>query len=181
MPAKSMHSYSTTLYAVLDEFEPRSAFEWGPGTSTQILSLYPSVKKLTSVEHEIIYYDMIERLSYGNLNLVYKPDMTEYVERLNEDYDLIFVDGRNRAACLRRARGKSNLVILHDAARYQYRGAVNEYNHVIWTDDGNTAVLTDDRLTYERLLNCLAPIQAEEPGPEMVELSKKAIEKGMVL
>lgn len=181
MPAKSMYSYSETLYKLLDEFKPQTAFEWGPGVSTQIISLYPSVEKLVSVENEIIFYDLLENLNFNNLVLRYCPDMGEYVDALGEQfYDIIFIDGRTRTKCLHKANGHSDIVILHDAAREEYREAIKSYKYQVWSDSGNTVVLTNDEKTNERILSILSG-SLVEPKLEKVLIDEEACSKGVVL
>lgn len=168
MSAKSMYSYRHTLYAILDEFQPKTAFEYGTGTSTQIMALYPSVKTVISVEHDEKFYDLIERLSLGNVMLSCKSDMDEYVNELSQATDLVFIDGRNRAKCLEHAKNYSDIVVLHDARREEYRTAILTYQYQIWTDEGNTVVLTDDEITYGRLKSALEEIECVEPFTEKI-------------
>lgn len=180
MSAKSMYSYSDTLYAILDEFKPESAFEWGPGTSTQILAMHPAVKTVKSVEDEVFFYDAIEKLKYDNVTFCYKQDMHEYTNEIyNNEYDLIFVDGRNRPECLKAAFGRSNIVILHDAAREQYREAIHMYKHHTWTDDGNTVTLTNSEEIANRLTSCLSKLSCKEPELQKCYLVPEAKAKGI--
>ena len=179
MPAKSMYSYADTLYAILDQFHPERVFEWGPGTSTQIMALHPSVKSVLSVEHEIVFYDMIEKLNFGNVIFKYENGMDEYVSAAGDErYDLVFVDGRDRSRCLETASKITDLVILHDAAREDYRDAVNNFKFQIWTDEGNTAVLTNDELVYERVKGCLSALIVNTPKPEKVRVVGHSKERG---
>jgi len=168
-----MYSYSETLYALLDEFKPTTVFEWGPGTSTQIICLYPSVEKLVSVEHEIIFYDMVERLRFGNLDLKFIPDMERYVSAFN-GCDFVFVDGRDRARCLQKAFN-SNVVILHDAAREDYRKDIKKFKYQVWTDEGNTVTLTNNEETYEKIKSCLSKFICNEPETEKIIFFKKKV------
>lgn len=173
MPAKSMYSYSDSLYAILDEFKPAKVFEWGPGTSTQIMALHKSVMCITSVEHEHIFYDMIERFRIPNLILRYEPDMEKYADSIgDETFDFIFIDGRDRGKCLELAMERSPLVMLHDASRADYRDDVDAYPFQIWTDDGNTVTLTKRPDIYERALSCLEKMSCEKPNPEHVYMSE---------
>lgn len=174
MPAKSLYSYSDTLYAVLDEFKPARIFEWGPGTSTQIMALHSSVKSVTSVEHEEIFYDMVERLRLPNVMLQCLPNFDEYVGALGlENYDLIFVDGRDRSRCLLAAKGHAPVILLHDAARSEYRDSVNQYSYKIWSDEGNTVLLTDDFDVAGRAVMALGIQVCDEPKPEVIQFLDK--------
>jgi len=174
-----MHSYDKTLYALLEAFNPKNVFEWGPGISTQIIALYPSVEKVVSVEHDEFFYDLVERLSLDNVSLNIRQDMEEYVNFIGDSrYDLIFVDGRNRRNCLKVARNLTDLVVLHDAARLDYRDAVDDYRFQIWTDEGNTVVLTNSQEVYEKSKSVLCSIECKKPNPEVIAIKKSALEKG---
>lgn len=179
MPAKSLYSYSDTLYAILDAFRPRSVFEWGPGTSTQIMALHGCVEELTSVEHEGVFFDVVERMRLPNVRLILETDMTRYVEAIgNKTYDLIFIDGRARSWCLGDAKTSSKIVLLHDAARSDYREAVDSYRFQVWTDEGNTAALTDDPETYTRLIDCLRYLECNKPEAEIVRMVGHSLVNG---
>ncbi len=168
MPAKSMYSYSDTLYAVLDEFKPSSCFEWGPGTSTQIMALHPAVVTLNSVEHEVIFYDIVERLKLPNVLLHLASNLDDYVNVIGDaEYDFIFVDGRDRVRCLERAIHVAPLVMLHDAARAEYRDAVLAFKYQVWTDGGNTVCLTNDEEIYGRLSNLFKDRVCEPPSEKV--------------
>ncbi|MBX4189767.1 hypothetical protein KW791_00495 [Candidatus Parcubacteria bacterium] len=181
MPAKSMHSYAETLYAILDEFKPRVCFEWGPGTSTQIMALHPSVQRLDSVENEQIFYDLIERLHYDNVNFHYFREMDEYVEALKGNYDFVFIDGRDRSRCLDVAKKHSPIVMLHDAARSDYRQAIHEYQFKVWTDFGQTVSLTNNIQVYSRLKSALNTLECDEPKEEKIRIIPQAEFKGMAV
>ena len=49
--ARSIDSYKNTLLKILFEIYPKYIFEWGPGISTEIMSIFPSVEIIDSVEH----------------------------------------------------------------------------------------------------------------------------------
>lgn len=179
MPAKSLYSYSDTLYAILDAFRPRSVFEWGPGTSTQIMALHGCVEELTSVEHEGAFYEVVERMRLPNVRLQHRPDMDGYVGAITDSsYDMVFVDGRDRAKCLSLAKVYTKLVLLHDAARSDYREVVNSYRFQVWTDEGNTVALTDDADTYLKLMECLSSLDCEKPEAEVVRMVGHSLVNG---
>lgn len=179
MPAKSLHSYANTLYDILAEFNPETVFEWGPGVSTQIFALYPSVEKVISVEHDDYFFQLVDKFNFENVKLEYKPNMEDYSNAIGEDhYDLIFVDGRDRSNCLKYAKKLSDLVVLHDAARLDYRDAVDDFKYQIWTDEGNTVVLTNSEDIYERAKNKLRMDICKKPNPEVIKFKDSAKEKG---
>lgn len=156
MPAKSWDSYKETLYEVLQEIKPRTILEFGSGFSTQIMALYPSVERLVSVEHDKEYYRRNLGQLQENSKLIYEPNLDVYAKtKIDGRTDLAFVDGRNRSACLRESRSLGCPVLLHDADRDQYREAILGYKFQIWTDDGNTVMLTDDEGVFKRMSEVL--------------------------
>lgn len=149
MPAKSWDSYRDTLYRILEEFEPRAALEWGPGHSTDIIANFRSLERVVSIEHDPIYFEKMRTRIYPELSLYLEPDFERYValpaKRGLGPFDLIFVDGRNRARCLQEAQkllAIGGIVIVHDADREDYQSAIAEYPFAVFTDGGSTAVLT---------------------------------------
>jgi len=156
MPAKSWDSYKDTLYEVLAEIKPRYVLEFGTGLSTEIISA--QVEALESVEHDWEYYKKAQENARPNTHIIYEPNLDLYAQHIPQFRpELVFVDGRNRARCLREVRRYGCPVILHDAGREQYREAAEIYRHAVWTDQGETVVLCDDQATHGRLLKCLAP------------------------
>lgn len=156
MPAKTWDSYKPTLLRVLDEFRPRYVLEFGAGFSTDLIATHASVERVESLEHDQEYYERLLAKYHGNVRFIYEPDLDAYAQyKPAFTPDFVFVDGRNRARCLREVRSCSKVVMLHDAARETYQEAVEEYPFKVWTDDGNTASLTQDPEIYRRLMKCL--------------------------
>lgn len=172
MPAKSLDSYKETLYALLDEFKPKSVLEWGPGLSTEILALYPSILSVRSIEHDRDFYERAMDKGLLNSEIILQEDMEKYPkEHLGRFYDLIFVDGRNRSLCLEEASQISSVVILHDAARGDYRPAIEKFKFRLWTDSGNTVTLTNNEETFKRISYALKTLSCEIPSEEKISLS----------
>lgn len=181
MVAKSLHSYSDTLFCILGEFKPKFVFEWGPGVSTQMMAMFESVEMVVSVEHDINFYNKLKEWKFENIQFHFKPEMDDYVSAIGDArYDMVFVDGRDRSRCLECASKLTDLVILHDAARQDYRYAVNQFSYQIWTDEGNTAILTNSFDVYERAKNCLGKMVCATPKPEKVAMVGHSAEKGEV-
>lgn len=110
--------------------------EWGSGRST--LAIAKRVRSLVSIEHYHGYYIATKKLlnqnKITNVQLLFLPannqpvgesdgsyeDFTDYINAVNDKrFDLIFVDGRARVACARKAlellRNHSNgLIFIHD-------------------------------------------------------------------
>lgn len=144
------------MYQVLEALNPKTVFEYGPGTSTSIMAIYPSVELIDSVEHNIAWYEKYRWSMPDNVNITYQPNLELYPESIGriEKYDLIFVDGREREKCLYVAKSRLNeggVVILHDAERPNYQEGISFYKYKFFQDDGHTAILTDNNVTAMRL------------------------------
>tara|TARA_R100000005_G_scaffold96462_1_gene83590 strand:- start:9274 stop:9861 length:588 start_codon:yes stop_codon:yes gene_type:complete len=103
------------LEAVCHVFDIDDAIEFGCGLwSTSTLAR--SCKNVTSVENVQEWIDKmkIEQSHRTNLTFVhYTKPMNTYLKE-NDSYDLIFIDGEDRIACLQEAFGKSAIIICHD-------------------------------------------------------------------
>jgi hypothetical protein len=157
MPAKSWDSFIPILYQVLDLIKPMAVIEWGPGKSTEILWNYPTVMKLVSVEHDPEFHKRLMGKYNENWRLHLETNLDEYAQYKDiwYPYDLAFVDGRNRARCLLEARKgilkPEGVAVLHDADRERYQDAIREFRHFIFTDEGNTAVMTNSKQTAKKI------------------------------
>lgn len=154
--ASSWHSFDKALMAVLRTLNPKTVFEYGPGMSTSLMALYPSVEVIDSVEHNLAWYNKYKWEMPENVNLIYQPELVLYPTTKGrvESYDLFFVDGREREICLFLAKERLNeggVVILHDAERPNYKDMINSYKFKFWQDEGHTCVLTDYSQTAMRL------------------------------
>lgn len=144
--AQSWDSYIDTLLVVLDELRPKRVLEYGSGKSTQVLAMSPSVEQLRTVEHDKEWFDKAKQQAFINTELIYEPNGGAYsLSHGGGKYDLIFVDGIERPACLDVASYIVNFngaVILHDAARSEYANAISRWPFCIDTDDGHTKTMT---------------------------------------
>lgn len=160
--ASSWDSFKDALYKVLEALKPKTVFEYGPGTSTSIMAIYPSIEIIDSVEHNEAWLNKWKWEMPENVLLLYQPNMEVYPETQGrlEKYDLIFVDGREREKCLYVAKhrlNKGGVVILHDAERPNYQEPMQFYSYKFLQDDGHTAILCDDSITAMRIsgaFNC---------------------------
>lgn len=158
--ASSWDSFAPTLYKVLDAIKPKNVFEYGPGTSTKIIALYPSVTLVDTVEHDKAWYEKYRWEMPDNVCMTLQPNMELYPESRGryDAYDMIFVDGREREKCLYVSRSRLNqggVVMLHDAERSNYKEMINTFQYKFFTDDGHTVTLTDDGITAMRLESAL--------------------------
>lgn len=156
MTARSWDSYMDTLLIVLEQMLPETILEFGSGKSTGIMAMFHSVKNIYTYEHDQEYFAKFNRQAFSNLEMFFIPNQDEYAYSFRKDirYDLIFVDGVNRARCLKESQAylsENGVVILHDAQREEYGDAVKIYKYAIWTDMDNTVLLTDSEAAYKKL------------------------------
>lgn len=154
--ARTWDSFAVTLEKVLSLLQPKRIFEYGPGESTKIMSKFPTVISIDSVEHDKAWFGKWQWSLPDNVNLIYNPVMELYPETQGryDRYDLIFVDGREREKCIFVARGRLNengVIMLHDAERVQYKEIIDSFKFRFFTDDGHTATLTDNQTVASML------------------------------
>ena len=121
---------SYSAIAMLDErlTKEMSVFEYGSGMST--LYFRDKVKFIKSVEHHEGWFNHIkEDLKGSNSEVIYVPldEDGEYcraVNRENNKYDIILVDGRDRVNCCKQSLKMLNdtgIFIFDDADRSEYK------------------------------------------------------------
>lgn len=142
--ASSWDSFRPTLIKVLAEFQPKTVFEWGPGVSTLLMQDFPSVEKITSVEHDVAWFNKWKSQLGTKVHLILEEDLKMYPYHMDEACDLYFVDGRERETCLDLCNKEDGIVILHDAERPSYKPYIDKFKYIFMEDDGHTAVLCDD-------------------------------------
>jgi hypothetical protein len=130
---------------------PIRAFEFGSGASTFWLAR--RFDEVHSVEHHLGFGEMLSKalVSYANVELrIVEPtpsdspripsnkdghaglDFTDYVRAIDAvqgSFDLVVVDGRARAACLRAAvprLARHGIVVYDNSARRRYRSAIEQ-------------------------------------------------------
>lgn len=151
--ASSWDSFRDTLIKVLAEFKPKTVLEYGPGESTLIMQDFPSVESIDTVEHDLAWYGKWNTQFGNKISLVYEPDLSKYpyIFGMYKNYDLYFIDGRERELCLDLANKPDSLVIIHDAERESYKPHIDKYKHIFMEDGGHTCVMTN-RDDYEERL-----------------------------
>jgi hypothetical protein len=121
-----------------------SYFEYGCGGSTVLVNSYPNIKRMVSVDSCLEWIEKTkEQISDANkLNFYYvdingncsgwgspidNSKISDWIKYPNsileqkEDFDLVLVDGRFRAACCAAAAmkmSKNSFLLLHDCERY---------------------------------------------------------------
>lgn len=143
--ASTWDSFKPTLIKVLAEFKPETVMEWGPGVSTLVMQDFPSVKRITTVEHDMAWHNKWKDKFGDKVELILEEDMERYPLWVNfKNFDLYFVDGREREICLELCNGSNGIVILHDAERESYQPHIQEYKYIFMEDDGHTCVITNN-------------------------------------
>ena len=88
---------------------------------------------MTTVEHDREWFDEVARVAPENVTLQHRnagPDYWEAAVRAETRFDLILVDGLERARCLAStapALSKAGVVLLDDSHREACRSAVADY------------------------------------------------------
>jgi hypothetical protein len=104
-------------------------FEYGSGSST--LFYADHVRRVVSVEHNEEWYKKIVGSKPANTEMIYTQLSTdgEYARKaamLNEKFDIIIVDGRDRVNCCKHslsALTEKGVIVLDDSERLAYNDA----------------------------------------------------------
>ncbi len=134
---------------VLRALQPMRCLEWGGGLSTlQFPALLPAAATWRTIEHDTAWAKQLRTMvTRPGVEVRHVPpdvptftgdgDGTSFASYLaaaddGAPYDLIFIDGRSRAACVERAQrliSPNGVVILHDANRDYYLEPTKAFAH----------------------------------------------------
>ncbi|MFN3841607.1 MAG: hypothetical protein ACK4RF_12950 [Cyclobacteriaceae bacterium] len=150
---------------VVTRLQPETCFEWGSGFSTLMIpQMLPGLKTWYSLEHHKEWYEFIARenkdprvtvvliepddKSYHTVTGKYNAkkeglydDFKTYIEypiSLKTRFDFIFIDGRARKECLKKAYDlvtDTGVVIVHDANRDDYFADLPPFAHTFRLTD----------------------------------------------
>jgi precorrin-6B methylase 2 len=106
-----------------------SLFEYGSGFSTRFYA--QNVKSVVSVEHDKKWFAMLKEDTPANCKALYAEynqelmggEYSQTVKKLNEKFDIIVVDGRDRVNCVNNsinALTQEGVIILDDSSRERY-------------------------------------------------------------
>ncbi|MDB5024821.1 MAG: hypothetical protein JWP78_2576 [Mucilaginibacter sp.] len=122
-------------YSFIDFIEERlnkqhTVFEFGSGNSTYFYAKYAGM--VVSVEHDKLWYDKIAGSKPENSEMIFCElirggDYCHIPGKLEEKFDIIIVDGRDRVNCCRQAvdaLSPKGVVILDDSEREQYKPGI---------------------------------------------------------
>lgn len=108
----------------------QAIFEFGSGNSTLFYAQHTGI--VVSVEHDKEWYDKITKSKPDNAEMIYcelqpNGDYCRMPLQLEEKFDIIIVDGRDRVNCCKQsvaALSDSGVVVLDDSERPNYREGV---------------------------------------------------------
>lgn len=108
-----------------------TVFEFGSGNSTYFYSKYAGI--VVSVEHDKAWYDKILNTKPDNAELIFcelvrDGDYCRVPQKLEETFDIIIVDGRDRVNCCRqgvKALSERGVIVLDDSEREAYRDGIS--------------------------------------------------------
>jgi len=151
--AEVSHSFELLLVKYLRERKPKKILEWGPGYSTQIMRKECPGAKIISFENKKEWYEIwaskfIKEKTH--IDLRFKRGRSYYYPKLEERFDLIFIDGRYRVECLITAYHyleKDRVVFLHDSRRHAYDRGVGIWE--VKEKGDNTVVLVKPKVSKE--------------------------------
>jgi len=123
-------------YSFIDFIKERikkhhTVFEFGSGNSTFFYAKYAGM--VVSVEHDKEWYDKIVKDKPENSEMIFCElvrggDYCKMPVKLEEKFDIIIVDGRDRVNCCKQAvdaLSTDGVVVLDDSEREFYREAVD--------------------------------------------------------
>jgi len=104
----------------------QDVFEFGSGNST--LYYAKKTRSVTSVDHDMFWYDKIKSSMPSNVNLFYcelgnGDDYCNYATKTGKLYDIIIVDGMDRVTCCMNnisALKPNGVMVLDDTERSEY-------------------------------------------------------------
>lgn len=118
-------SYPAIDYLKQFDLRDKTVFEWGSGNSS--LFFAERAKKVTSVEHDTEWFELVNKTKKENQILIYKP-LTEYPKSIHDTddtYDMIVIDGQRRFDCTIECveKLKENGMIILDNSDWFYKSA----------------------------------------------------------
>tara|TARA_B110000259_G_C13877817_1_gene347554 strand:+ start:65 stop:715 length:651 start_codon:yes stop_codon:yes gene_type:complete len=106
-------------------------FEYGSGNSTKWYA--ERVKTVTSVEHDMPWFNIVkdnmpENVDLKYQELIYEGDYSNYSNICDKKFDIVIVDGRDRVNCIKNSLSslkREGVIILDDSERDDYLDALN--------------------------------------------------------
>src|SRR5665213_2403955 len=123
-------------YSFIDFIKERlnkrhTVFEFGSGNSTYFYAKYAGI--VVSVEHDKEWFDKILSTKPENAELIYcelvrDGDYCRMPIKLEETFDIIIVDGRDRVNCCKqaiKAVSETGVIVLDDSERESYKEGID--------------------------------------------------------
>src|ERR1700743_374579 len=123
-------------YSFIDFIKERlkkqhTVFEFGSGNSTYFYARYAGI--VVSVEHDKQWFNKIQKSKPENAELIFcelvrDGDYCRMPQKLEERFDIIIVDGRDRVNCCKqavKALSETGVIVLDDSERDFYMEGVN--------------------------------------------------------
>jgi hypothetical protein len=123
-------------YSFIDFIKERlkkqhTVFEFGSGNSTYFYARYAGI--VVSVEHDKEWYDKLLTDKPDNAELIFcelvrDGDYCRVPQKLEETFDIIIVDGRDRVNCCKqavKAVSETGVIVLDDSEREFYREGIS--------------------------------------------------------
>ncbi len=120
------------IYFIQDRILPtHKIFEFGSGNSTMFYA--KRARKVVAVEHDNEWYHKINSVVPDNVEMLlqeleYDGDYCRVARNLQEKFDIIIVDGRDRVNCIKQsveALSENGIIILDDSERDAYQEGIN--------------------------------------------------------
>lgn len=123
-------------YSFIDFIKERltrhhTVFEFGSGNSTYFYAKYAGI--VVSVEHDKEWFDKIVKTKPENSEMIFcelmrDGDYCRMPLKLNETFDIIIVDGRDRVNCCKqavKAVSEKGVIVLDDSERDFYKEGID--------------------------------------------------------
>lgn len=123
-------------YSFIDFIKERlnkqhTVFEFGSGSSTSFYAKQAGI--VVSVEHDKDWYEKIISTKPENAELIFcelvrNGDYCRVPLKLEETFDIIIVDGRDRVNCCKQSVGalsENGVIVLDDSERESYKEGIN--------------------------------------------------------
>lgn len=141
-------------------------FEYGSGNSTIFYAERAGF--VTSVEHDKTWFDLVKNSSPSNAEMIFCELETdgEYARKapsLNQPFDIIIVDGRDRVNCCKyavEALSPSGVIVLDDSEREMYSSArdflkTNGFKELFFSGIAPGSLISKATSVFYKSDNCL--------------------------
>ncbi|MDB5135186.1 MAG: hypothetical protein JWP37_1789 [Mucilaginibacter sp.] len=158
-------------YSFIDFIKERlvkqhAVFEFGSGNSTFFYAKYAGM--VVSVEHDKDWFEKIVKSKPENSEMIFCElvrggDYCHMPVKLEEKFDIIIVDGRDRVACCKQsinALSPNGVVVLDDSERIEYKQGVdflimNGFKHLSFSGISPGLFYRKSTSVFYRDDNCL--------------------------